>query len=68
MTLAELQTKRDEILASIGIARTQLGDGRGVDYSKQQDALALIDAEIARVQVTAGASVTRTSYIQHSRE
>ena len=49
MTLEELQTKRDEILASIGHARVTFGE-RSLEYSRQQEALALIDAEIARLQ------------------
>ena len=67
MTLAELQTKRDKILASIGIARTQFGE-RSTQYSDQQKALALIDGEIARVEAAAGNATPRTSYVEHSRD
>lgn len=67
MTLADLQTKRDAILATLGVLRVSKGD-RSVEYSKQQDALALIDAEIARVQTAAGTATPRVSYIQHSRD
>lgn len=49
MTLEDLQTKRDEILASIGHARITFGE-RSLEYSRQQEALALVDAEIARLQ------------------
>ncbi len=47
MTLSELQAKRDEILNSLGIARLEFGE-RSVQYAEQQQALALIDAEIAK--------------------
>jgi hypothetical protein len=67
MTLAELAIKRDAILATIGVVRASKGD-RSVEYSKSQDALAIIDAEIARVNTAAGSTTGRTSYIQHSRE
>jgi hypothetical protein len=49
LTLAELQQKRDEIVATIGILRVQYGE-RSVQYSDQARALAAIDAEIARLQ------------------
>lgn len=47
-TLADAQSKREEILKSIGITRQQFGD-RSVEYSDQVKALAAIDAEIARL-------------------
>lgn len=49
MTVEELLTKREEILRSAGIARATYGE-RSVEYSRQQEALALVDAEIARLQ------------------
>ena len=67
MTLEDLQTKRDAILANIGVVRASKGD-RSVEYTKSQDALAIIDAEIGRVNVAAGTTSGRVSYIQHSRE
>ncbi len=48
MTLAELQTKRDEIVHSLGLLRVQFGE-RSVEYGRQAEALAAIDREIARL-------------------
>lgn len=62
MTLSELQTKRDEILNSLGVARLQFGE-RSIQYSEQEKALALIDAEITKVSGSAQDrfSLARTS-------
>ncbi|HOQ48003.1 MAG TPA: hypothetical protein PK157_22035 [Bryobacteraceae bacterium] len=61
MTLSELQAKRDEILNSLGIARLEFGE-RSVQYAEQQQALALIDAEIAKASIaTERFSMARTS-------
>ena len=49
MTLAELQTKREEIVSHAGTARVAFGD-RSVEYSRQVEALELIDREIAKLQ------------------
>jgi hypothetical protein len=49
MTIEELQAKRDEIVKCIGTIRVTYGE-RSVEFSKQSEALALIDAEIARLQ------------------
>lgn len=68
MTLIQLQTKRDEILASIGVTRDTFGD-RSVEYSDATKALSLIDAEISRTTNPApGSGRFRTSYISFSRE
>ena len=52
MTLAELQTKRSEIVQSLGIARVSFGE-RSIEYARQAEALAAIDREIARLQTPA---------------
>lgn len=50
MTLEQLQAKRDEILKAIGIARVIFAD-RSVEYTADKEKeLAVIDAEIARLQ------------------
>jgi hypothetical protein len=48
MTLLELQAKREKILRSLGIARLQCGE-TSIEYRGQQDALAAIDREIAKL-------------------
>ncbi len=48
MTIDQLQTKRDEILQRLGVARTQFGV-RSVWYTDATKDLALIDAEINKV-------------------
>lgn len=48
MTLAELQTKRDEIVRSLGVLKIQFGE-RSIEYGRQAEALAAIDREIARL-------------------
>lgn len=48
MTLAELQTKRDEIVRTLGVLKIQFGE-RSVEYGRQVEALAAIDREIARL-------------------
>lgn len=62
MTVAELQSKRDEILNSLGVARLQFGE-RSIQYAEQEKALALIDAEITKVSGTSPDrfSLARTS-------
>ncbi len=57
MTIQELEAKREEILASIGIVRVQFGE-RSVQYSDQQKALAAIDAEIERLARASQRSVS----------
>jgi len=47
MTVEALQAKREQILKTIGTVRVQFGE-RSVEFSRQSDALALIDAEIAK--------------------
>jgi hypothetical protein len=47
MTVEALQAKREQILKTIGTVRVQFGE-RNVEFSRQQDALALVDAEIAK--------------------
>ncbi len=49
LTLAELQEKRDEIVQTLGQAGVTFGD-RSVQYARQQEALAAIDVEIAKLQ------------------
>lgn len=56
MTITELQAKRDEILSQCNIARAGTGD-KSVEFTEASRALALIDAEIARV--TAGSRPSR---------
>jgi hypothetical protein len=63
MTLIDLQTKRDEILMSVGVARETFGD-RSVEYSDAKKALDLIDSEISRVTNTdSGSGRFRTSFV-----
>lgn len=50
MTLEELQAKRDEILATIHEARLQFGDRSEEFITDKAKALAIIDAEIAKLQ------------------
>lgn len=47
MTVVELQAKREAILASLGVARLQFGE-RSIEYSRQADALAVVDREIEK--------------------
>lgn len=62
MTIAELQAKRDEILARVGEVRVQKGD-RSVEYGEASKALATIDAEISRLTAAAtNTSRCRPSY------
>lgn len=49
MTLEQLQAKREEILQSLGIARIQFGE-RSIEYARQQEALAVVDREIAKLE------------------
>ena len=50
MTLDQLQAKRDAIVQSLGMARVQF-ENRSIEYVQdKQRELALIDAEIARLQ------------------
>lgn len=51
MTLPELETKRSEIVASLGIARVQFGE-RSIEYARQAEALEAIDREINRLKQT----------------
>ncbi len=52
MTIEQLNAKRDEILARIGIAKTQFGV-RSVTYTDATKDLALLDAEINKVTSSA---------------
>ncbi|WP_169239847.1 hypothetical protein [Candidatus Roseilinea sp. NK_OTU-006] len=61
MTLEELQAKREEILASIGIMRIQFGD-RSIQYADAQRALAAIDQEIERLSRSSQRSVSYAEY------
>lgn len=63
MTLTELKTKREEIVASLGIARITFGD-RSLEYARQAEALAAIDREIAKLEQT---DQPRVFVIQSSR-
>jgi len=50
MTVTELQTKRDQLLKALGIARVQFGE-RQVEYvTDKERELRLVDSEIARLQ------------------
>ncbi len=49
MTLEQLQAKREEILQSLGIARVQFGE-RSMEYARQQEALTVVDREIAKLE------------------
>ena len=61
MTIQELEAKRKEILASIGIVRVQFGE-RSVQYADQQKALAAIDAEIERLTRATQRSVSLAEF------
>lgn len=50
MTLAQLQAKRDEIIARVGVAQKTFGE-RSVQYSDAAAALALLDGEIQAAAV-----------------
>ena len=67
MTLEELEIKRTQILNRIGVASVSFGD-RSVQYSEATKALAVIDAEIARLTAdAAGGSRFRTSYVSFTK-
>jgi hypothetical protein len=67
MTREELQAKRDEILSRINESRIAFGD-RSVEYSEASKALAVLDAEIARVDAaSASSSRFRTSFVTFSK-
>ncbi|GIU74765.1 MAG: hypothetical protein KatS3mg004_1852 [Bryobacteraceae bacterium] len=61
MTIEELRTKREEILASIGIMRVQFGD-RSIQYADAQRALAAIDQEIQRLTQSSQRSVSYAEF------
>jgi hypothetical protein len=63
MTISELQAKRAEILNTVGLVRVQFGQ-RSDEFSKQADALAVIDREIARLE---SPSEDRTFVVQTNR-
>jgi len=65
MTIDELRAKREEILKTIGVVRVQFGE-RSVQYADQEQALAAIDAEIARLEA-AGSTQRQVSYGEFSR-
>lgn len=46
MTVSELQIKRDEVVKSLGLIKTQFGD-RSLQYGEQKTALEILDKEIA---------------------
>jgi hypothetical protein len=60
LTLAQLQTKRDEIVQSLGLAGVTFGE-RSIQYARQQEALAAIDAEIAKQSPQSRQFVIQTS-------
>jgi hypothetical protein len=67
MTVSELRIKRDQIVKSLGIARTQFGD-RSVQYADQKTALEIIDREITTAtEIESGAQRTRFSLAGFSR-
>lgn len=59
MTLLQLETKRAEILSSVGVARVQFGE-RSVEYSRQSEALEIIDREIMRAESSSKLFTVRT--------
>ena len=65
MTLAELQTKREEILNNVGIARATYGD-RSVEYSDAKKALELIDEEIS--YVTSGSKTLSCTFAKFTKD
>ena len=66
MTISELQAKRDEVLKRLGIVQERYGE-RSVQYGDAKGALALLDAEIGRLQAAqAGVSTPKTSYATFS--
>lgn len=63
MTITEAQTKRSQILESLGIARIEKGEN-SIAYANQEKALELIDKEIAALS---GSTTGRSILVQHSR-
>jgi hypothetical protein len=63
-TLADALAKREEILKSLDIARTQYGD-KSVEYSNRKEALSVINDEISRL--SSSGSYVRSTIVQHSR-
>lgn len=60
LTLTELQAKRDRIIKSVGITRQQTGDQSIAFPEDKAKELALIDAEIAKLEAsTAGTKPIR---------
>lgn len=68
MTVAELQVKRDALVAQIASAKSSLSSGdKSISYQsidQMQTALSIIDKEIA---LAGGSSSVRTTLVQHSR-
>jgi len=68
MTLAALQTKRDEILQQIGVVRQSFGE-RSVEFSDAKKALEVLDAEIAKATVAGKTTaMPRTSFASFSND
>jgi len=63
MTIAELEAKRDELVASLGVASVRFGE-RSIQYGDIAKALAAIDAEIQRLQQSEQRAL---SYAEFSR-
>ena len=68
MTLADLQTKRDELVSAIAGGKTELTSGdktiRYQSVEQMQLALATLDKEIA---IASGTSRIRTTLVQFSK-
>jgi hypothetical protein len=68
VTIEQLRAKRDEILQTIGTTAVRFGE-RSVEYGNAKDALATIDAEIAKAEsASAGTASKRTSYATFSND
>lgn len=67
MTREQLETKRTEILTTLGIASATFGD-KSVQYSEASKALAVIDNELSRLDsATTTGSQFRTSFVSFTR-
>lgn len=63
-TLQQLQAKRDEIIARIGVRAIRRSDGTATEFSDDERALALIEELISE---QSGATGSRVGLAQHSR-